>query len=157
MSPSALFSNYLSVSQPQLTLQSLGIFLKTAVAEPHQPDQLNQKPWGGRQALVFFLTQVILLCARQRITALTLSEFTTVLVPHSNDSQTSLLPQAPALSLIPSFLADGYSSSSLFQLIFCSPSSLPFLFHENMCIPGLSHSLHSNLQLPMLAVTMLCH
>lgn len=42
-----------SVSEPQLTLESLGSFLKTAVAEPHLPDQVNQKLWSGKQTLVF--------------------------------------------------------------------------------------------------------
>ena len=54
MSLSALFINIFWVSQSQLILESLGSFLKTSMTEPHQQDQLNQKFWDRKQALVLF-------------------------------------------------------------------------------------------------------
>lgn len=60
---------------------------------------------------------------------------------------------------IPNPLTPGRWLFFLFSVLAypCSPSSLLFLFHENMCISELVHSLSSNLQLPMFAVTILCH
>lgn len=149
MSLSALFINIFWVSQSQLILESPGSFLKTSMTEPHQQDQLNQKFWDRKQALVLFfvlfcfvLIWVILLCTRLRMMAVTNSELTPFLFPKVMIPKLPYFLRPPTLPLILLFLADGYFFIFFPVSHLLLYSSLLFLFQENMCILRLTHCLH---------------